>query len=151
MGIYFVKKISIPIKIFGHFQLLWEMEMKGRKFFCSDNPNNYGGYSFLPAGPNTSFRKMVQVKKTSDYFRGNGISRLDLMKIDTEGSEFEIITDLDPNMLKEIEWIVADLHGVRDFEMFANLDQWFDISVKRSFKKRLFMFQAWNRNSKLRV
>ena len=94
---------------------------------------------------------MVQVKKTSDYFRGNGISRLDLMKIDTEGSECEIITDLDPNMLKEMEWIVGDLHGVRDFEMFANLDQWFDISVKRSFKKRLFMFQAWNRNSKLRV
>ena len=73
------------------------------------------------------------------------------MKIDTEGSESEIITDLDPNMLKEIEWIVGDLHGVRDFEMFANLDQWLDISVKRSFKKRLFMFQAWNRNSKLRV
>lgn len=94
---------------------------------------------------------MVQVKKTSDYFRGNGISRLDLMKIDTEGSESEIITDLDPNMLKEIEWIVGDLNGVRDFEMFANLDQWLDISVKRSFKKRLFMFQAWNRNSKLRV
>lgn len=89
--------------------------------------------------------------ETSDYFQGNGISHLDLMKIDTEGSEFEIITDLDPNMLKEIKWIVGELHGVRDFEMLAYLDQWLDISVKRSFKKRLFMFQAWNRNSKLRI
>ena len=84
---------------------------------------------------------MVQIKKTSDYFRGNGISRLDLMKIDTEGSECEIITDLDPNMLKEIEWIVADLHGVRDFEMFANLDQWFDISVKRPSKNACLCFK----------
>ena len=122
-----------------------------KEVYFSDNPNNYGGFSFFPAGSNTSMKKKVQVKKASDYFREIGISRVDLMKIDTEGSEFEIITDLDPNMLKEIEWIVGELHGIRDFEMLAYLDQWFDISVKRSFEKRLFMFQAWNRNSKLRV
>jgi FkbM family methyltransferase len=122
-----------------------------KEVYFSDNSNNYGGFSFFPAGSNTSMKKKVQVKRASDYFREIGISRVDLMKIDTEGSEFEIITDLEPNRLKEIEWIVGELHGIRDFEMLAYLDPWFDISVKRSFKKRLFMFQAWNRNSKLRV
>ena len=122
-----------------------------REVYFSDNPTNYGGFSFFPAGSNTSSRKPVQVKKSSDYFREIGISRVDLLKIDTEGSEFEIIHSLDPNLLMEIEWIVGELHGVRDFEVLAYLSQWFDISVKRSFRKRLFMFRALNKKSELKV
>ena len=121
-----------------------------REIYFSDNPNNFGGFSFFLAGSNASMTKKVQVKKASDYFREIGISRVEVMKIDTEGTEFEIITSLDPNFLSEIKWIVGELHGVRDFETLAYLNQWFDISVKRSFRKRLFIFQALNKNSELK-
>jgi FkbM family methyltransferase len=122
-----------------------------KEIFSSDNPKNFGGFSFFSTGANTSLIKKVQVKRAADYFPEIRISNVDLMKIDTEGSEFDILTNLDPNMIKKISWIVGELHGVRDFEVLSYLDQWFDISVKRSFEKRMFNFRALNRNVKLKI
>jgi hypothetical protein len=122
-----------------------------REIYFSDNPKNFGGFSFFPAGSNTLIRKKVHVKNAAEFFREIGLSQIDLIKIDTEGSEYDILTALDPNMVKTAKWIVGELHGVRDFEVLGYLDQWFDISVKRSFKKRLFMFRAMNKNLELKT
>jgi len=118
-----------------------------KDLFFSDNPKNYGGFSFFPEGSNTVSKRRIRVRKTAEYFREIGITQVDLLKIDTEGSEFDILTSLNPAMLKKVTWVVGELHGVRDFEVLAYLDQWFDLSLKRSFRKRLFMFRGLNKNS----
>ena len=50
-------------------------------------------------------------------------------------------------MLSRVKWIIGELHGQREFELLAYLAQWFDISVKKSFRKPLFVFAACNKHA----
>ncbi len=68
-----------------------------------------------------------------------------MIKIDTEGSEYDILTALGEDMLSRTQWIMGELHGVRDFELLAYLSQWFDIGVRKGVWERLFMFHARNK------
>jgi hypothetical protein len=70
------------------------------------------------------------------------LGHVDVIKIDTEGAEYDILTSLDKNFLSRVKWIYGELHGNRDFELLAYLSEHFDIGVKRTIGKRLFMFQA---------
>jgi FkbM family methyltransferase len=117
-----------------------------QEIFASDNPRNFGGFSFFPEGSNSSIKRKVPVKHARDYLLGIGIKKADLIKIDTEGSEYDILTSMDPEMLRETTWLVGELHGVRDFELLGYLSQYFDISVKKTLRKRLFMFRACNKD-----
>lgn len=73
------------------------------------------------------------------------VGRVDLIKIDTEGAEYDILTTLDENLLRSVKWIMGELHGERDFELLAFLSRWFDIDTKKSLGNRLFMFRACNK------
>ena len=74
--------------------------------------------------------------------RDIGIESADVIKIDTEGSEYDILTNLGRDFLGKVKWIYGELHGNRDFELLAFLGEQFEIGVKRTIGKRLFMFQA---------
>jgi len=127
------------------FQVALGSKNEERDIFFSDSQDNFGGFSLFAAGSNTAIRKRVLGKETAMFFLQLGISKLDIIKIDTEGSEFDILTSINPEMLKETSWIVGELHGERDFEVLNYLNPWFDICVKKSFKKRMFNFHACNR------
>lgn len=121
-------------------------EEGSKEIFFSDNPKNYGGFSFYPNGSNIQLRKKVEMKHPLKFLAQIGLERIDLIKIDTEGAEYGIFTAMDSNLLKQTQWIVGELHGFRDFEVLSFLSQWFDISVKKTLRKRLFMFNACNKN-----
>jgi hypothetical protein len=53
--------------------------------------------------------------------------------------------------LQWVKRIVGELHGKRDFELLAYLSQWFDISMKKSMRKPLFIFNACNKNAPAKV
>lgn len=109
----------------------------------SDDPHNFGGCSFFEKGVDISRSVKVQVRGVNTLAPETGA--VDLIKIDTEGAEYEILTALDEKVLRSVKWIVGELHGERDFELLAYMSRWFDISARKSFNKRLFIFRACNR------
>lgn len=112
---------------------------------ASDDNMNFGGFSFFGLGVNEGRKTAVEVKEASSFLAGLGITKVDLIKIDTEGSEFDIITALNQSMLSNVRWIIGELHGIRDFELLAYLSRWFDIEARKALRKRLFNFYASNR------
>jgi len=116
------------------------------EMFVSDSESNFGGFSFYPAGSNTHQKLRVEVRSAESMMRELGLDHADVIKIDTEGAEYDIITSLHGNFLSRVKWIYGELHGNRDFELLAYLSEHFDIGVKRTMGKRLFMFHARNRD-----
>lgn len=115
---------------------------------ASADRRNYGGYSFHYTGSAAVDRHVVEVRSAALFLGEIGITQVDLIKIDTEGHESEIIRSLDPAMLSRVSWIIGELHTGAGFELLAYLSEWFDIEVRKSFGKSLFMFNACNRRFK---
>ena len=111
---------------------------------CEDH-DNPGGFSMFNLGVDKSKKEAITVKNSRTYLEELGIDKVDLIKIDTEGSEYNILTTMDPEILSNVRWIIGELHGERDFELLAYLSQWFDIDMKKSLRSRLFNFCARNK------
>jgi len=115
------------------------------KVFLSDDSENFGGVSFYTKveGNKTESYTECKVRNINDVIQELNISAIDLMKIDTEGSEYDILSCLNEEILRSIFWITGELHGNRDFELLNYLNSMgFSISVKKLIDNRLFMFNA---------
>jgi FkbM family methyltransferase len=110
----------------------------------SDDATNHGGYSLRSPGTNQSLKTEIRVESVAEYLASRGIRRADAIKIDTEGCEYEILTSLDPDFLKQVTWIMGELHGERDFELLGYLSEWFDVAVRKELGSRLGSFEAHN-------
>ncbi len=115
------------------------------ELFASDSESNFGGFSFYGSGSNITQKVRVEVRAAGSMMQELELDHADVIKIDTEGAEYDILTSLDKNFLSRVKWIYGELHGNRDFELLAYLSEHFDIGVKRTIGKRLFMFQARNK------
>lgn len=113
--------------------------------FYSDDPLNEGGYSLYRQGVDATRTVRVAIKNPASFMREYAISQVDMIKIDTEGSEHGILSAFDPAVLRAVKWISGELHGERDFEVLNLLSQWFDIGMRKSLKSRLFNFTACNK------
>jgi FkbM family methyltransferase len=117
-----------------------------RDLILSPAESNFGGLSFYQRGAAPDAKRVtVNTRNPANLLRELGVGKVDMIKIDTEGAEYPILTAFDPELLKEVTWITGELHGEQDFELLAYLAQWFDIELKRSFKKPLFIFNACNK------
>ena len=113
---------------------------------ASDDPHNFGGFSFFEQGSDTQRKLRVEQRNPKTLFRELGVDQVDLIKIDTEGAEYDILTAFDQDMLRRTTWITGELHGEKDFELLAFLSPWFEIAARKTMGKRLFMFTAVNRS-----
>ena len=113
--------------------------------YTSANQKNFGGYSFFNKETNISEKRRVSVRNSGGFLKEIGVSRADVLKIDTEGAEYDILTAMNPEMLQSVQWIVGEMHGINDFNLLAYVSPWFDISVKKPLKKQHFMFNACNK------
>ncbi len=116
------------------------------EMFASDSSLNNGGFSFYETGSDINCKIQVDVKSVASVLSEQNIQHIDLLKIDTEGAEYEIIHAINPRILKSIKWIIGELHGEKDFELLAYLSQWFDIDTRKTLQRRLFMFNACNKD-----
>jgi FkbM family methyltransferase len=108
---------------------------------------NEGGYTLFGLDNDPGAKQMINVRNAASMMNEIGLTRVDLIKIDTEGAEYEILTAMDPEILKNVRWIIGELHSRRDFELLHYLSQWFDIDLRKSLRFRLSQFNA--RNSRL--
>lgn len=110
---------------------------------------NLGGYSRC-AGTAAGERVPAEVRPTARVLAENGLDRVDLVKIDTEGAEHDILTSLPLPLLQAVKWIYGELHSadgdaLTPFRVLDCLAQWLDIAVHKSLRKRRFFFDACNR------
>jgi FkbM family methyltransferase len=117
------------------------------ELFDSDDPANLGGFSSHGQGVNAARSQKVPVRHAGRALAELGVTRADVIKIDTEGAEWEILTALDPALLRGVRVIMGELHGRRDFELLDYLQPHFHIGAKKQLKTRLFNFFAVNRQA----
>ncbi len=117
------------------------------KLFESDNRANLGGYSAHELGVNPGRSQTVPVRHAGRALAELGIERADVIKIDTEGAEWEILTAIDRKLLGGVRLIMGELHGRRDFALLDYLQPMFHIGAKKQLKTRLFNFYAVNRQA----
>ena len=115
------------------------------ELFDSDDPANRGGFSGYGLGVDRARSKKVPLRHAGRALAALGIERADVIKIDTEGAEWEILTALDAALLNSARVIMGELHGRRDFELLAFLQPAFHIGAKKQLHSRLFNFYAVNR------
>ena len=115
------------------------------KLYLSDDKENYGGVSFYSEVEGNLSEPFTEckVKNINDVIQEHNISSVDLIKIDTEGAEYDILTSMTDEFLKKTSWITGELHGNRDFELLNYLNNLgFSISLNKKIDNRLFMFNA---------
>lgn len=118
------------------------------QLIASPYAGNQGGFSLYQRGaPADTPRVTVPACTPARFLADHGISQVDLIKIDTEGAESLILRAFDPAVLARTTWITGELHGEDDFELLAYLSAWFDVELKKMFKKPLFIFRACNKKA----
>jgi len=138
------KNIAEFPNITGYNVALGKEDTKAKIYTYSDNDNT-GGYSLYDLEVDKDKYQEITIKKTDSYLKEIGVGQVDLIKIDTEGAEYDILTSMNPDMLSKVRWIIGELHGERDFELLAYLNHWFSIDIDKSLRSRLYNFNAVNR------
>jgi len=72
------------------------------------------------------------------------VTRVDLIKIDCEGAEYDVLTALSEEMLQQCKWIVGEMHDVSAFNLLTFLAPHFDLDLKKRMFAPSFRFHACN-------
>jgi FkbM family methyltransferase len=112
------------------------------ELYASDNPVNFGGYSLHTAGSDTAKKLQIPVRSVADVLKENALAKVDVIKIDTEGAEWDILTAFPEAVLRSAKYITGELHGNKDFALLEYLSNWFDVGLRKKLSSRLFNFQA---------
>ena len=115
------------------------------KVYLSDNPKNFGGVSFYPKIGGTKDESYIkcEVNNINEILKELNLNALDLIKIDTEGSEYDILYSLQSEILRDTSWITGELHGNQDFELLSYLNSLgFSISLNKEIDNRMCIFHA---------
>lgn len=112
------------------------------ELFHSDNPVNFGGYSLHPAGSDTTRKIRIQVRKVATVLAELSLASIDVVKVDTEGAEWDILTAFPESVLQTAKYVTGELHGNKDFALLDYLSRWFDVGMRKKLSSRLFNFQA---------
>lgn len=117
------------------------------ELFASDDPANFGGYSLHAAGSDPSRRTSVPVRAVAGILAELGVAAPDVIKVDTEGAEWDILTAFPEPVLASAAYVTGELHGNRDFALLEYLSRWFDVGARKQLGRRLFNFQAVRRRA----
>jgi FkbM family methyltransferase len=109
----------------------------------SDDPTNHGGFSLHDIGVDTEGRKQdVLIRDINEIVDELGWAP-NLIKIDTEGAEHDVLTHISDASLTKLDFIVGELHGVKDFETLNHLrNKGYLLGFNKPMDSRMFMFYA---------
>lgn len=127
------------------------------EFYENEDDANKGGGSIYKIrsdesryGTNTNDRgpTKINIRNTSNALSENDIGHIDILKIDTEGAEFDILSSIPENILDSTKWIMGELHGIKNFETLALIDPIFKLAVDKKIRNGgLLMFFGINRKN----
>ncbi|MBU2702291.1 FkbM family methyltransferase [Sporomusaceae bacterium BoRhaA] len=100
-----------------------------------------GSFSLLT--PNKSgCHTDIQVKSVAEFIAENEIDNIDIIKIDTEGAEYDILAAIPPQILSKTKWIIGELHNYKNWELLNLLEKDFHIGVDKGVDCSLAIFTA---------
>ena len=117
------------------------------KIFSAFDETNNGGFSIYSENTDVdqnSF-EMINIRNSKEVMDEMNITNIDLIKIDTEGAEYDILRSMDPKILSNVKWIIGELHSVNDFKLLDYLSEWFEIDLDKGLKNKLSLFNACNK------
>jgi FkbM family methyltransferase len=85
-----------------------------------------------------------QMKHAGGAMKNLGLTKVDLIKIDCEGGEYDVLTTLPPDLLRGCKWIVGEMHDESAFRLLALLAPHFDLDLKKRMFAPFFRFHACN-------
>ena len=106
---------------------LWS-ESGEKPFYLSTNS---GGHSMRPK-PSSYEEVVVHTIRLDEFCKANQINRIDLLKLDCEGAEYDILMTLDKDFLDHIKKISMEIH---DFGSHHH-NQILDFLGKNNFKTK---------------
>ncbi len=143
--------LSTNVKAYNNV-LAWDFALgavtQKRELFASDDARNSGGFSFHEGGSDTSQFKTVQVFDVREFMADQRIEHIDLLKIDTEGCEYEILNALEGRMPT---FIMGEAHGVDDGKMFDMLAKTHHYQINKALNARVYPFYAQARTFELQT
>ncbi len=99
------------------------------------------------AGKDAGALSQVNMIRLDSLLAERKLNHFDVIKLDTEGSEAEILESLPADSLARSKWVVGELHGRRDWEVTSQLTKaGFAIDVKKNLAHTHFKFSACNRS-----
>ena len=84
------------------------------------------------------------MRHAGEVMKNLGLAEVDLIKIDCEGGEYDVLTALPEEMLRQCKWIVGEMHDVSAFKLLTLLAPHFDLDLKKSMFVPSFRFHACN-------
>ena len=87
---------------------------------------------------------VCQIRKAGAMVQSLGLTKVDLIKIDCEGAEFDVLASLPPELLRQCKWIVGEMHDASAFPLLALLAPHFDLDLKKRMFAPTFRFHACN-------
>lgn len=119
----------------------------GELDYCaSDDPSNLGGGTFAGVGCDPSKIMKLPMSTTEAFCRREKISRIDIFKIDTEGSELAVLNGTPSELIRQSAVVIGELHGVDDYEVLKTLAESHHVGFHKKFRQRTFSFVAVNRH-----
>src|SRR5258706_6162005 len=114
------------------------------ELIASPGAGNEGGWSLYQRGQKGGeARKRVTIRRSGARLAEFGVRTIDILKADTEAHEREILHGLGPVILQRTRYITGELHGERDFELLAWLEQsGYVVGCRKSPRSALFNFEA---------
>ena len=105
------------------------------RFMSKDKTAEWSG----PLSPTS-----CQIKHAGDVVGNLGLTKVDLIKIDCEGAEYDVLTSLPLDLLRQCKWIVGEMHDESAFQLLALLAPHFDLDLKKRMFAPFFRFHACN-------
>ncbi len=111
---------------------------------------NEGGYSRFAGRPVEGGRvARGKIRKTAQVLAELGVVAIDLIKIDTEGAEFDILTSFPEAVLSRVSWIYGELHSNNldvpsPFRVLDHLSPWFEVELVKPMWTKNPFFDACN-------
>ena len=85
-----------------------------------------------------------QVRHAGEVMEALGLTKVDLIKIDCEGAEYDVLTSLPGGFLPQCKWIVGEMHDASAFPLLALLAPHFDLDLKKTMFAPFFRFHGCN-------
>jgi FkbM family methyltransferase len=85
-----------------------------------------------------------RIRHAGEVVQELGLTKVDLIKIDCEGAEFDVLSALPAELLQHCKWIVGELHDASAFQLLALLAPHFDLDLKKRMFAPFFRFHACN-------
>lgn len=114
-----------------------------------ENTTNYGDLTMYEEEGRVPEKEFtVNVRKTDEMLEELNINSVDVLKIDTEGAEWDIITTIPVPIISDTAWIIGELHEYKDFELLSYLSRWFDVRYVKHEYAGAAMFTARNKKAR---